>query len=190
MILWTIQEEEIYNKILSDGVYRCDPDKSWMGRDCSDSYMWMSEQMKKRIGEQPKGVTYPVWAWYQWEDERKKPDLRKERWGNGKKGDRFACMEIDIPETEVLLSDFDLWHFVLSDFLISYSEEEDTLLEKKYDTLAPSKKLLFKHKNWERVFDLTPARNDWIEIGSSIQATFWELKKEQIKKVRFFTAAK
>ena len=30
------------------------------------------------------GVTLPVWAWYQWEGVRKKPDLRKE--GSDKDG--------------------------------------------------------------------------------------------------------
>lgn len=34
-----------------------------------------------------------------WEGERKKLDLRRERGENGWKGERFACMEIDIPES-------------------------------------------------------------------------------------------
>ena len=31
--------------------------------------------------------------------------------------------------------------------------------------------------------------NDWMRRGDSIQATFWELRNEHIRKVRFFTAA-
>ena len=53
------------------------------------------------------GVTLPVWAWYQWEGVRKKPDLRKERWANGFEGEEFVCLECDIPDEEVVLSDFD-----------------------------------------------------------------------------------
>ena len=86
-------------------------------------------EMKRRIGNPPEGVSYPVWAWYMWEGERKKPDLRRERWGNGWKGERFACMEIDIPEAEVILSDFDSWSIILLHELLSDSEEEDNRLE-------------------------------------------------------------
>ena len=145
--------------------------------------------MIKRIGDKPTGVEYPVWAWYQWEGERKKPDLRSERWGNGWKGDRFACMEIDIPEQDVLLSDFDLWSIMLNNGLLSETEEESIELEKKYNLLSEQKKWEMKSKNWEGVFDLSPLENGWIIRGDSIQATFWELRIDQIRSVRMFTSA-
>ena len=189
MILWTIQGEEAYNQILETGVYRCDKARSVMGEYLGDSYVWLSEQMKERIGNPPVGVVYPVWAWYMHEGRRKKPDLRRERWANGWKGERFACMEIDIPDEQVLLSDFDLWSIIIIDALISYSQDEDEVLEKQYDSLKQEEKAHFKYRNWERVFDLAPMENEWMIKGDSIQATFWELRKEQIRDVRFFTAA-
>ncbi|MBQ9034234.1 MAG: hypothetical protein IJ107_06140 [Lachnospiraceae bacterium] len=60
----------------------------------------------------------PVWAWYMWEGARKKPDLRQKRWGYGWKGERFACMEIDIPEEKLILSDYDTWSIILIDGLL------------------------------------------------------------------------
>ncbi|MBP3818551.1 MAG: DUF3841 domain-containing protein [Butyrivibrio sp.] len=188
MILWTIQEEAVYNIIEKTGVYHCDYAKSAFDF-CEKQYRWLSEQMKKRIGEPPKGVDYPVWAWYKWEDVRKKPDLRHERWGNGFQGERFACMEIDIPEEKVLLSDFDEWSIVLLNGLISDTEDEDKQLEAIYEALPDKKKWEMMSKNWERVFNLSPLETEWKLRGSSIQATFWELKKEQIRNVRFFEAA-
>ena len=56
---------------------------------------------------------------------RKKPDLRRERWGNGFKGDRFSCMEIDIPDEKVVLTDFDAWSIILLNGLLSENEDED-----------------------------------------------------------------
>lgn len=44
-----------------------------------------------------------------------------------------------------------------------------------------------KEINWERVFDVEPFHNEWTIRGDSIQATFWELRKEQIRDIRFFT---
>ena len=64
MILWTSQEEAVYNELLKTGVYRCDFNLSSM-RDCRKQYDWLVRQMKQRIGPPPDKVTYPVWALYQ-----------------------------------------------------------------------------------------------------------------------------
>lgn len=156
VVLWTIQPIEVYELIQERGVYHCNFTKSVLN-DCQEQYDWLAQEMKTRIGNPSEGVSYPVWAWYMWEGERKKPDLRRERWGNGWKGERFACMEIDIPEAEVILSE--------------ESRQE------------------YREANWERAFELSYVDNDWVHRGDSIQATFWELRKEHIRKVRFFTSA-
>ena len=98
-----MQPIEIWNILQDTGVYRCDPEKSSMPDiQFAEKYEWLIEQMKKRIGPPPDGVTYPVWAWYMQNGKHKKPDLRRERGGNGWKGERFACMEIDVPEDRIL----------------------------------------------------------------------------------------
>lgn len=188
MILWTIQPESVYELIQSEGVYHCDIEKASF-YDLKMQYDWLVQEMKKRIGKPPKGVTYPVWAWYMWEGRRMKPDLRSERWGNGWKGDRFACMEIDIPDEKVLLSDFDDWSMILLDAFLSDSEIEDERLENEYSSLPQCEKTAYKCNNWKRAFRLEYLDNGWTHRGDSIQATFWELKKEDIKNVRFFSAA-
>lgn len=188
MILWTIQPFEVYKLIQQTGVYHCDFSRSMLS-DYGEQYDWLVQAMKARIGDPPEGVSYPVWAWYMWEGVRKKPDLRRERWGNGWKGDRFACMEIDIPEENVVLSDFDSWSIILLHGLLSDSEEEDIKLENEYNSLLEENKKDYRDKNWERAFDLSYVDNDWVHRGDSIQATFWELRKEDIQKVWFFTAA-
>ena len=188
MILWTCQEEAVYNELLKTGVYRCDLNLSSM-KDCCEKYDWLVRQMKQRIGPPPEQVTYPVWAIYQQSDKHRKPDLRRERWGFGCDGERFACIEIEIPDRDVLLSDFDAWCMLLSDFLISDTEQEGCCLEAQYEALSPSEKRRMKEKNRERVFDLSPLNNGWARRGYEIQATFWELRLEQVRDVRFFRAA-
>ena len=189
MILWTIQPLEVYELIQQTGVYHCDFSRSVLS-DFGEQYDWLVNAMKDRIGDPPEGVSYPVWAWYMWEGVRKKPDLRKERWGNGWKGEQYACMEIDIPEKDVVLSDFDSWSIILLHGLLADSEEEDNRLEQIYDSLSEKDRKVFRDKNWEKAFDLTYVDNKWVHRGDSIQATFWELRKEDIREVRFFTAAK
>lgn len=190
MNLWTIQPVKVYEIIQNTGVYRCDISQSMaMDIDCSEQYNWLVEAMKARIGNPPEGVSYPVWAWYMKDGVRKQPDLRKERWQNGRKGERYVCMEIDIPEEKFVLSDFDSWNDILLGGLLSDSEEEDNRLEQEYNSLPDKERKAYRDKNWERVFDLSYVDNDWVHRGDWIQATFWELRKEDIQKVRFFTTA-
>ena len=189
MVLWTIQPEELYRRILETGVYICDPQQCSMP-EFSEMYDWLAEQMKARIGTPPEGVVYPVWAWYAQRGKHHKPDLRSERWTNGSAGDKFVCIEIEVPDEQVLLSDFDSWEMVLLDALISETEAEDHELDRFYQKLSPEKQREMKYRNWERVFDISPLNNDWILRGWWIQATFWVLTKDMIRKVRYFTAAR
>lgn len=188
MILWTIQPEELYRRILETGIYICDPQQCSLP-EYSEMYDWLAEQMKARIGNPPDGVVYPVWAWYRNRGKRQKPDLRSERWANGSDRERFVCMEIEVPDAHVLLSDFDAWNIVLNNGLISETEAEDHELDQIYQTLSPEKQREMKHRNWERVFDISPLDNDWLRRGWWIQANFWLLTKEMIREVRYFTSA-
>ena len=189
MILWTMQPVEVWQEIQETGVYLCDPARSSMP-EFTDMYEWLIRQMEQRIGPPPAGVTYPVWAWYMQNGKHRKPDLRTERWGYGPGGEEYACIEFEIPDDRVLLSDFEVWHIVLCNGLIAESEEEDNRQDTYYDSLTSEEQKAYKDKNWERVFDITPQDNHWIKRGSWVQATFWELRKEMIRGVRFFITGK
>ena len=88
----------------------------------------------------------------------------------------------------MLLSDFDDWSIILLNGLISDTDEEG--LENEYDRLPPGKREAYRCKNWERAFRLSYLDNDWVHRGDTIQATFWELRKECIRKVWFFSTAR
>ena len=101
---------------------------------------------------------------------------------------RELVLEMEIPDTDVLLTDYTMWHSVLNDFLnfkvnyvedISY-EEWNILSEKEleyYNSLSAEAGRLYKEKSWKRVIC------SQMDNYKFIQATFWELKKSQIKKV-------
>ena len=191
MILWTMQPLHVYEMIQHTGIYRCDPARSTMMRmEFTEQYDWLVVKMAERIGPPPEGVKYPVWAWYKQNGKRHKPDLRSERWGYGRGGEAYTCLEINIPDDKVLLSDFDAWHGPLNSGLLSDTEEEDAEQETYYNSLTDEQKKVYRYKNWERIFDIDPFENDWTRRGDWVQATFWELKREQIRDVRFFTTGK
>ena len=89
-----------------------------------------------------------------------------------------------------MLSDFDEWHIVLCNGLISDTEEEDVAQEAFYESLSDEEKIAYKEKNWERVFDISSLNNNWTTRGEWVQATFWELRREDVRAVRFFRTGK
>ena len=58
-----------------------------------------------------------------------------------------------------------------------------------YESLSDEEKNAYKEKNWERVFDTSPLNNGWTTRGEWVQATFWELRREDVCAVRFFAQA-
>ena len=187
MILWSIQDEASYKELLKKGVFRCDLRSEGLP-DFKAAYDWMVAQMIERIGPKPRGVVYPIWAWFQWDEKSKKPDLGYLRRQCGRKGQRFVRLELEIPDKDVLLSDFELWHSVLNNCTLTYSEEEDDMLERKCASLSPEESQKIKEETWRTIFDLSPIDTDWIRRGDSIQATFWELRIEYVRKATPFTS--
>ena len=188
MILWTIQPKKVLDLIQREGVYHCDEDKAGINDFSPEQYEWLASQMRKRLGPPPEGVNYPVWAYQRWRSERVKPDIRSLRWYWGHRGEKLCRLEIDIPDSQVLLSDFDAWGVMLNFGLLSDTEDEDNELYKLYDALPPDAQKAMRCENWERVFDITPLDNDWVNRGEIVQATFWELRKENIRKITIFTS--
>lgn len=182
MRLWTLQPLEIWKILQKYGTFHCSVERCSMP-EFQKQYSWLVEQMRRKIGAEPQGIELPVWAWYKQNWKNKKPDLRSERWTCGPEDQDYVCMELSIDEDRVVLSDFDSWGNILNDGLISISEEEDEQLENVYRRLPAGKKKSFKQENWEKVFDITPYCSEWTVRGKWVQATFWELKLEDIKEV-------
>lgn len=174
MILWTIQHRLSYENMKKTGVLRADELYIWDNY-LKKSYLWMAEQMKKCIGNAPEGVAFPVWAWYQWEGKRKRPDMRKHGCGWGEKGSPIVLLTVNVPNDCVLLSDFDYWHCVLNDTDIIFPYNETKVYSENE-----------KRKSWENIFDVNCSFDGEVHHTLSMQATLWEIKSEWIIKVEYF----
>lgn len=174
MILWTIQHLKAYEKMCITGTLRADNKSSSIDENFEKAYCWMAERMEEKIGPAPSGVKFPVWAWYQWEGKRKRPDMRSHgRWCE--KGTPIVLLTIDVPNDHILLSDFDYWHCVLNDceLIIPYSDQVSYSEKEKRDS-------------WENIFDITCSFDKEKHEKLSTQATLWEIKKEWVNKVEYF----
>ena len=195
MRLWTIQGIDIYKQLQRDEVAYCTEPVCADDKKFLKAYDWMAGQMRQRIDEPSiKDIKYPMWAWYQYISAKSNKPSRS--YLDIEEG-ISVYMEIEIPDNEVLLSDFNNWHNVLNQWPLTNwkrIEKKTDLLEKK-----AGRSLTFDdypveiqkeiENSWEAIFDLD--RRDK-EVGRthkrnrSIQATFWMLKPENVISVEFF----
>lgn len=189
MRLWTIQPKALYEKLQSEKVLHCVPEQSELitAFGFGPAYNWMAEQMCKCIGQPPQGVQYPIWAWHTVEWKHAKPDLRRSEFRSYKTPQ--VCLEVEISDEDVLLSNEDMWPIVLNDgyYGDACSDEEYEAEGKWFDSLPAQEQTAVKRQSWKKIFDVFPAREtSWDCHGKYVQATFWELRLEQVKAVRHF----
>lgn len=110
MKLWTIQPIEWYEKFLiEEKIYG---ERNYVESNFLLGYEWLIKVMEERIGTRPLNDCFPIWAWYQYSSvDKKRPDLRET--GHLEKGEVGVRIEIEKDDNEVLLSDYELWHFPL-----------------------------------------------------------------------------
>ncbi len=113
-------------------------------------------------------------------------------------------VEFQATNTEVLLSDFDLWHYVLNYWYLPESDNDEKAFEKKLARLGlsfykrdhqnPLPDVRYRRaieRSWERIFDIK-----WVDRAhtiteplekKSIQATLWEIRLEDVAETKAFT---
>ena len=183
MILWTIQPVEVYRNLLETGTFACDPRKVPHKNDdhFTRAYAWISQQLRRRVGPPPARVTLPIWAWYRSANfQHRRPDLRTHRYYPDQ-----VCIEFEIAEEAVLLSDYENWHLVLNNAYFGAARTEAAARRewKWYDQLSPSQQQQAKRASWRRVFDVDAFENEWFRSGMIVQACFWQLHREQVRRV-------
>lgn len=188
MRLWTIQPPEVVDIINTTEQFTCDTTLSENYKDFHDAYHWLVNEMDKRNITHPQHLTLPLWAWHTRNAKHKKPDFRY--MGLGVRGTRYACIEFEIPDNQVLLSDYDKWHNVLNKswYDDSTNESEFDELQAWFDTLEPQERHKLTIDSWQKIFDTTYRKSQWDSNGEYIQATFWVLEKSMIRDIKYFIA--
>lgn len=203
MVIWSILTQQAWEQLQRKGYVR--GSRHHAEKDFLPAYLWMAQQMERRLKcLGPSRHALPVWAWYQYDGaKRRKPDLRSgAHLSKGAGGVRIEC---EVEDGRVLLSDFELWHFVLNYGYLAESEKDDEEFQQKlFDGgLSPQD---FKHcspspcpafsrsieKSWERIFDVTWADRAFYIAGppekKSIQATLWEIRLADVTQSKAFTS--
>lgn len=188
MRLWSIQTVKAYEELSNKGVLYTDETLSMAHEEpiFEVAYRYMMKQFAFRLNI--KISNYPVWSWY-WYDGKAKPKPYLRYKGYDKPGTKLVRITLDVPDNEVLLSDFNLFHCVLNDWYIPKNEQD---LE-TYDSRCMTDKEICKLKldSWGLIFDLEREDDNFMfgkKENKSIQAITACIKLEQVKKVDYFIA--
>lgn len=192
MRLWTIQTDKAYQRLTANGqliadAALCDPD-------FAQPYKWMLGQMKRRLRSKEPVPHAALWAWSSWDPpSRKRPDLRAR--GHLEPGKPGYRIELDVHPNDVLLSDFNLWHYVLNYWYVPTCEQDSNLFDSvhnphrySWDHLPSPTMHELIVESWERIFDL-----DWSDdyvtgppMERSVQATLWRIDGSMIRSAQRF----
>lgn len=120
MRIYTIQRIELYEDLLHNGIAYCNRE-SKMCCDYRFQFDWMAGQMRKRVGMPLfEGIKYPLWVWQQYSSRKKtKPPMSPH--DIPFRQEEAVMLELDVPEDQVLLSDFALWglHYLIGVFTVN-----------------------------------------------------------------------
>ena len=149
--------------------------KRFIDQDFLGAYKWLSHKMDERVNGRIPSCSWPIWGWYQYSNSKEKmPDLRRS-WHlpTGTHGIRL-CLEL--PFENLLLSDFNHWHEVLN---ASANNEYD------FNNPIPTK----IDKRWKKKILLNKDDLQKRRVKNrAIQATFWQIKIDQVIKKQEFIA--
>lgn len=179
--LWSIQPHRRLQELQDRAVLTA----SWshVPIDFRRPYHFMTSAMQKR----GLGCDAPLWAWYRYNGKAcPRPDLRRSL--HLPRGERGIMLTLLVPTTQVLLSQFEIWHYPLNGWHLSDSEYEEAELLAAQRSGQDTWPLI--NASWERIFDL--------EFGSvaawgphderRVQACLPHIRAEWVQEVRHFTA--
>lgn len=199
--LYTFQPAAVAKRLASGETHRAEPALSHQSGDYDGyevPYHWISRQLARHT-PRPEGARLPVWAWYVNDPQRgpRAPDLRRTR----SYPQDTVMLTFEAPASEVLLSDFMLWHQALNLGSCGSEAEEEALKDwlshhqiSRYETLtgtggSPQARAYRRwvQRSWQRVLSPEWSAPGWSrEPGErcAVQACVWEIQPEQVLAVR------
>ncbi len=179
---WTVVSEEAYATLEEEGFLTCPAERS--EADYQTAYAWMAATMERLGLASPREGLSPLWCWVQAGEKGRKPDHRLQ-------GEEGYLIEVRIPSDQLLISNFEHWHYVLNYWpvfsSVQASDAYDAFLEAKGLSYYSTKQLPEPYHqdvtvSWNQIFDLEfHLEGDQEAVEEMIvQATFWTLRRDDV----------
>lgn len=180
MRAWTIQTMAAWTALSAGRTWRtcaAPGERAWV-----PAYRWMAQAMRLRLGNPPLRHQMPIWVWCQWRGaSRARPDLRTR--GHLPPGTPGVRLELELDESRLLRSDFELWHYVLNGWYLPDSPAD----ERDFDARPDRPRV---EPSWQRIFDLDRRDRRYMagRESKSIQGVIWELRPDDVRGATDFVA--
>lgn len=208
MILQTIQPLSIWKDLQANSIVFSKPnyeiygglDSTW---NFKNAYDWMKEQMRFKNIIPHNNETDIFWGWA-WAGDRgkQKIDLRTRR---HQLNEPHVLLTLNKKPQDVLLSNFELWHYVLNYWKIHENKEQETMWDNLGDNynyflnkpLGNDMHLQIEN-SWQAIFKLKLESDyflidmnqsvlkylDFAEEKQIVQGTFWNISLCEVQEVK------
>lgn len=182
MRLWMIAEEALWVRLREEDELFCDPAR--IAPDFIPAYTWLQEECARRM---PGYEGHHLWwAWVHWRPGRPRPDLRARRFHWFAPGTPAVRLELEVPDEQVLCTNYRLWEDVLFERSIDRPSGEAANTS---DTM-PEVTRAAMEASWEAIFDVPsgvrPERDALADCVPTVQAVFEVLRRDQVVRVTPF----
>jgi hypothetical protein len=181
MRLSMVVEKERFTALQADGVLLPDPMRI-MEENFRPAYEWMSARMLERLPS-PSTAAWPLWAWAWYDGFDVSPPHER--------NDEFVVLEFRKPAEEVLLSEFQSWHFALNNWYLpdervaDGGEAESDAFYSEIEALGlpgwqahyPDDVQARVEESWTRTLDVR-------QTDDVVQAVFFSLSIDEVFAVR------
>lgn len=183
MRLVTYQTVEAVERLLKDGVLFIGendlqftaPYTNQENPHYKDLYNYIVKNMENLDGKTEQTI-FPIWAWYTVNGKR---HISKE---NDQFYKGMYRLEIEVDRKDVLLTDFDKYCYLLNSSYLAKDEKDKEWYEKNMFQISDEKREE-SYKFMFKIFHMKDGYTYFSFLKRNVQATFWILKKEQVKKM-------
>jgi len=209
MILHSVITEQEYDILKKEGRLFCDEKKAYLPNSYKVIYLayeFMANKLNNKysLSNIHKNIKFPRWGWQQILGETDMNKVDDYHFVNHPEETTYR-LSIEIPNEQVLLSDFDVWHCCLNGFPVFSQKQSDEMdyfvynvLKKNYsDILVDNsgnividniKKKIYQ--SWNKIFDPTFNDIDYVYEKRTWQGVFWYIDIKQVIDVKSFYMTK
>lgn len=178
---WTVMERSAWHRLDNESSLICRSEHVSDDPIFQDAYVWMKSSMIQAGLLAPAADASPWWCWVRRDENHPEPYTE-----DSAGLDDPVVRQLSIPSHLVVLSYFDLWHFVLNRWYVSASEADELEFNRSWDIakaeMDASPALEGRLQNSRSaIFELD---QDKVDMGrfeaKCIQGCFWVLQRDHV----------
>ena len=177
-------ERSTWELLKANGALTCPVEQACDDPIFQRAYTWMKASMAQAGLPAPAVDVSPWWCWVRKEEHHPGPYI-EDLHGL----DDPIVLQLSIPAERVVLSCFDLWHFVINRCYVWDSEADEMEFDQAWAAAQNDKAALTAleermQTSWSAIFELDQDRVDMGRLeAKSIQGCFWVLRHEYLTAV-------